>query len=52
MTFRPLVSTFSVDDGNALKGKKDNLPIPGVFKAPIRPDIVQFVHDNLAKNTR
>lgn len=23
-----------------------------VFKAPIRPDVVSFVHDNISKNSR
>jgi len=23
-----------------------------VFKAPIRPDVVSFVHDNMSKNSR
>jgi len=26
--------------------------LPGVFSAPIRPDLVQFVHTNMAKNGR
>lgn len=26
--------------------------LPAVFKSPIRPDIVQFVHTNMAKNKR
>jgi large subunit ribosomal protein L4e len=34
------------------KGKKTRVPLPAVFKAPIRPDIVQFVHTNIAKNRR
>lgn len=47
--FRPTVSVF----GN----KKDNeilreSRLPPVFLTPIRNDIVQFVHDNLAKNVR
>merc|ERR1712048_1374664 len=28
------------------------LPLPSVFKAPIRPDVVNFVHSNMAKNSR
>lgn len=27
-------------------------PLPSVFLAPIRPDIVKFVHTNMAKNKR
>lgn len=26
--------------------------LPAVFKAPIRPDILNFVHTNMAKNKR
>lgn len=29
-----------------------NVTMPAVFKAPIRPDIVNFVHTNLRKNNR
>eukprot|EP01098_Paradermamoeba_levis_P002141 TRINITY_DN12540_c0_g1_i1.p1 TRINITY_DN12540_c0_g1~~TRINITY_DN12540_c0_g1_i1.p1 ORF type:complete len:430 (-),score=195.20 TRINITY_DN12540_c0_g1_i1:106-1296(-) len=32
--------------------KKVQLPIPAVLLAPIRPDIVQFVHTSIAKNRR
>ena len=28
------------------------LPLPGVFSAPIRPDVIEFVHTNMAKNAR
>lgn len=41
MTARPIVSTYDITDSNiVLKEKKDILPLPGVFKSPIRPDIV------------
>jgi large subunit ribosomal protein L4e len=50
MASRPLVSTFSADDSNVVVEKK--IAMPGVFAAPIRLDIVQFVHKNLSKNTR
>jgi len=29
-----------------------NVALPAVFRAPIRPDVVNFVHDQIAKNTR
>ncbi|XP_075714443.1 large ribosomal subunit protein uL4 [Rhinoderma darwinii] len=45
---RPLISVFS-EKGEA-SGK--NVTMPAVFKAPIRPDIVNFVHTNLRKNNR
>jgi large subunit ribosomal protein L4e len=30
----------------------NTVALPAVFKAPIRPDIVNFVHTNMAKNKR
>lgn len=42
---RPLVSVYST--AGAAAGE---LPLPGVFSAPIRPDVVRFVHTNIAKN--
>jgi len=47
MTARPVLSVFS------LTGEKSTTtPLPAVFTAPIRPDIVQFVHTNMNKNKR
>lgn len=47
MTSRPLLSIFS------LTGEKNGeTTIPSVMNAPLRPDIVQFVHTNLNKNKR
>jgi large subunit ribosomal protein L4e len=47
MTARPVVSVFS------LTGEKTSTtPLAAVFSAPIRPDIVQFVHTNMAMNNR
>ncbi|CAL8373647.1 unnamed protein product [Arctogadus glacialis] len=45
---RPLVSVYS-EKGES-SGK--NVVMPAVFKAPIRPDIVNFVHTNMRKNNR
>jgi len=45
---RPLITVH--DDKNAATGT--NVPLPAVFKAPIRPDIVNFVHQNMSKNAR
>jgi len=50
MSARPLISVFNVDDSFKVTDKK--IILPGVFTAPIRTDIVHFVHYNLAKNTR
>jgi len=47
MTSRPVLSVFS------LSGEKTaTTPLPAVFEAPIRPDVVQFVHTNMNKNNR
>merc|ERR1712050_506305 len=45
---RPVVSVYGAN-GDAT-GETVNLP--AVFKAPIRPDVVTFVHSNIAKNAR
>ncbi|PNF23532.1 60S ribosomal protein L4 [Cryptotermes secundus] len=45
---RPLISIYN--DKNEPLGT--TVALPAVFKAPIRPDIVNFVHDNMAKNHR
>lgn len=50
MTSRPLISVFNPAAENTVSNKK--IPLPGVFLAPIRHDIVQFVHSNIAKNRR
>ncbi|ORX89502.1 hypothetical protein K493DRAFT_305719 [Basidiobolus meristosporus CBS 931.73] len=45
---RPVINVYS-ESGN---GTIANVTLPAVFKAPIRPDIVRFVHTNMAKNKR
>jgi len=46
---RPTVSVFNhANPGEVVA----HHPLPGVFQAPIRLDIVHFVHSNIAKNTR
>jgi len=47
MTARPVVSVYSTTGE-----KTSTTPLPAVFTAPIRPDVVQFVHTNMAKNSR
>jgi len=49
MASRPTVSVFN--SSNALE-VSENIPLPAVFTSPIRLDVVQFVHDNLARNRR
>ncbi len=47
MTSRPVISVFS------LSGEKTSTTtLPAVFTAPVRNDIVQFVHTNMNKNNR
>lgn len=35
-----------------MTGVKGSVCLPAVFKAPIRPDIVSFIHHEVAKNRR
>lgn len=49
MTSRPVVSVYSKENQSEIV---DSIPMPAVFTAPIRNDIVQFVHANMAKNRR
>jgi len=44
-----MISVYS-EKNEVVAGKEVHLP--AVFKAPIRPDIVSFVHDKMMKNTR
>ncbi|KAK8803729.1 hypothetical protein WA158_001423 [Blastocystis sp. Blastoise] len=44
---RPVVSVYSI-----ASEKVSQLPLPEVFTAPIRTDIIHFVHTNVAKNHR
>jgi large subunit ribosomal protein L4e len=48
MTSRPLVTVYN--DKNA--PSQAQLKMPAVFRAPIRPDVVNFIHDQLRKNKR
>ena len=49
MTSRPVVSVYKHDSAKEVVG---SIPMPGVFSAPIRNDLVHFVHSNIAKNRR
>jgi len=49
MTSRPVVSVYKSDNSKEIV---DSAPMPGVFTVPIRNDVVQFVHTQLAKNRR
>jgi large subunit ribosomal protein L4e len=45
---RPTVSVYSATEDKVV----GTSPLPAVFTAPIRNDVVQFVHTNMAKNSR
>jgi large subunit ribosomal protein L4e len=47
---RPVVSVLSVEKETATVVAQ--VVLPAVFTAPIRPDVVNFVHTNMAKNNR
>ncbi|XP_066598415.1 large ribosomal subunit protein uL4 [Prorops nasuta] len=47
-TARPLITVYS--DKN--EATKETISLPSVFKAPIRPDVVNFVHQQISKNSR
>lgn len=49
MSARPIVSVF---DPEAVDKTVSTVTLPAVFTAPIRADIVQFVHTQMAKNAR
>jgi len=48
MTARPVVSVLN--EKNEPTGQE--IKLPAVFRAPIRPDVVSFIHDQLSKNKR
>merc|ERR1719367_2597260 len=45
---RPTVSVYASSSSDV----KDSVAMPTVFTAPIRDDLVQFCHSNMAKNRR
>jgi large subunit ribosomal protein L4e len=45
---RPLVTVYN--EKSEPSGK--SIALPAIFKAPIRPDVVSFVHDQIRKNAR
>jgi large subunit ribosomal protein L4e len=48
MSARPTVSVYAANEDKVVGSS----PLPAVFSAPIRNDIVQFVHKEMAKNSR
>jgi len=49
MAARPQISVISSETGAP---GASTVVLPAVFKAPIRPDVVEFVHTNMNKNKR
>jgi len=49
-TARPTVSVYC-DDAPGTK-KVEQITMPSVFTTPLRPDLVRYVHTNMAKNHR
>merc|ERR1712050_244158 len=49
MSQRPTVSVFNHKNASEVVAE---VRMPHVFMAPVRDDLVQFVHDQLSKNTR
>jgi len=50
MASRPTVSVFTAEGEE--ESVASTLPMPGVFLAPVRPDVVHQVHVGLSKNKR
>mmetsp|Transcript_3973 Transcript_3973/g.5456 ORF Transcript_3973/g.5456 Transcript_3973/m.5456 type:complete len:449 (+) Transcript_3973:53-1399(+) len=48
MAARPTINVFSLENGMV----DGQVPLPCIMTAPIRPDIVHFVHYNMSKNSR
>jgi len=48
MAARPLVTVYN--EKNEPTGVQ--IKLPGVYRAPIRPDVVNFIHDQVRKNKR
>lgn len=46
---RPVVSVFDINAADSVTG---TVTLPAVFTAPIRADVVHYVHTLMAKNKR
>jgi len=46
---RPTVTVFDTEEENKVVGE---VTLPAVFTAPIRSDVVHYVHSLMAKNAR
>merc|ERR1740123_1503392 len=52
MAARPVCSVYAFDGDNEVPKVSGEAAMPAVFSAPIRDDIVSFVHANMSKNRR
>jgi len=52
MAARPVCSVYSYDAENINAKVTGESSMPAVFSAPIRDDVVSFVHSNMSKNRR
>jgi len=48
-TARPVVSVFQYDEPSKKEG---TVTLPHVLSSPLRPDLVRYIHTNMAKNKR
>eukprot|EP01051_Picozoa_sp_SAG22_P025279 SAG22_NODE_7414_length_742_cov_1.127527_1_plen_80_part_01 len=55
MAARPTVTVMSTEadpETGAASATESTVPMPAIMLAPIRPDVVQAVHKDMAKNNR
>ncbi|KAI8891177.1 hypothetical protein K501DRAFT_265050 [Backusella circina FSU 941] len=48
LALRPIVNVYSINGVEIT----NTIPVPSVYRAPIRPDIIRFVHTIMSKNSR
>lgn len=48
----PTTTVQAFENDMATDGGSAAVPLPAVMKAPIRPDVVTYVHSNISKNSR
>ncbi|KIH58516.1 hypothetical protein ANCDUO_11276 [Ancylostoma duodenale] len=48
MAARPLVTVYN----EKYEATESQIKLPSVFRAPIRPDVVSFIHDQMFRNKR
>jgi len=51
---RPLIGVYTENPSNSktMVSSSSSICLPSVFRAPVRPDIVSFIHHEVAKNKR